>query len=167
MVHRDKERIDRIVRASLRQTGNRGIILSGWGGVKEKSSNDLLYLEATPHDWLLPRCKIVIHHGGAGTTAAGLRAGIPNIIVPFMGDQPFWGEKVHAIGAGPKPLLVKNLSVEMLIRAMAEAEDKSLRKRAQAIGRQIRNEDGTGAAVTLIEKYSNDFHREHLLSINR
>jgi UDP:flavonoid glycosyltransferase YjiC (YdhE family) len=72
MVNRDKGRIDRIVRKSLTQTGNRGIVLSGWSGVTETSSNDFLYLEAVPLDWLLPRCKMVIHHGGAGTTAAGL-----------------------------------------------------------------------------------------------
>lgn len=159
MVNRDKERTDRIVRESLKQTGNQGIILSGWSGVKESSSNDLLYLEAIPHDWLLPRCKMVIHHGGAGTTAAGLRAGIPNIIVPFLGDQSFWGERVHAIGAAPKPILVQSLSVEKLTRAIAEVENETIRKRAQAIGQEISNEDGTGEAVKWIGKYSNNFHR--------
>ena len=94
-----------------------------------------------------------MHHGGAGTTAAGLRAGIPNIVVPFTADQPFWGKRVHAIGAGPKPIPVKNLSVEKLTRAMAEAESDALRERAQAIGQEIRNEDGIGRAVKLIEKY--------------
>ena len=160
MVNRDKERIDHIVRSSLKQTDNRGIILSGWGGVKERSSNELFYLEAMPHDWLLPRCKIAIHHGGAGTTAAGLRAGIPNIVLPFMGDQPFWGERVHTIGAGPKPVLVNSLSVEKLVRAIAEAESGDVRKRAQAIGQQIRSEDGIGEAVKWIEKYSNEFYRQ-------
>lgn len=159
MVNRDKERIDRIVRESLKQTGNRGIILSGWSGVEESFSNDLLYLEAAPHGWLLPRCKMVIHHGGAGTTAAGLSAGIPNIVVPFMGDQPFWGERVNAIGAGPKPILVKDLSVEKLTGAIAEAGKKSLRKRAQAISQQLRSEDGVGESIRWIEKYSNNFHR--------
>jgi sterol 3beta-glucosyltransferase len=160
MVNRDKEKIDRIVHEALQQTANRGIILSGWGGVQQPSSEELLYLAAAPHDWLLPRCKTVIHHGGAGTTAAGLRAGIPNIVVPFLGDQPFWGERVHAIGAGPKPILVKNLSVEKLVRAIVEAGSESVRERAQAIGQQLRTEDGTGEAVKWIEKYSNRFHKE-------
>ena len=161
MVNRDQERIDRIVREALQQHGSRAIILSGWSGVKDLSSNDLLYLEAIPHDWLLPRCKMVIHHGGAGTTAAGLRAGIPNIVVPFLGDQPFWGERVHAIGAGPKPILVKDLSVENLTGAMIEAENEALRQRAKSIGQQIRREDGTGEAVKWIEKYSDNFHRRN------
>jgi sterol 3beta-glucosyltransferase len=161
MVNRDAEKIDDIVRTALMQTDNRGIILSGWSGVKRSSSKELLYLDAVPHDWLLPRCKVVIHHGGAGTTAAGLRAGIPNIVLPFMADQPFWGRRIHAVGAGPKPLRVKGLSVRELVRAIAMAEDESLLVRAQSIGRQIRNEDGTGVAVKLIVEYSNSLHRNY------
>jgi sterol 3beta-glucosyltransferase len=159
MVNREIERIDRVVRETLRQTSNRGIMLSGWGGGKKPSSEDVLYLEAIPHDWLLPRCKMVIHHGGAGTTGAGLRAGIPNIVVPFMADQPFWGKRVNTLGVGPTPILVRELSVSTLTRAILEAESNSLRKRAQAVGQQVRNEDGAGEAVKWIEKYFNDFHR--------
>ena len=162
MVNRDAERIDHIVREALRQTDNRGIILSGWSGIANRSSLDVLYLEAAPHDWLLPRCKMVVHHGGAGTTSAGLRAGIPNVVVPFTADQPFWGKRVRAIGAGPKPILVKNLSVKKLTRAMAEAGSDALHERAQAIGQEIRSEDGIGRAVKLIEKLSADFHGDHL-----
>lgn len=157
MINKDVKRIDEIVREALQQTNNRGIILSGWGGMKNKSSNDLLYLESVPHDWLLPRCKMIIHHGGAGTTSAGLRAGIPNIVVPFTGDQPFWGSRVHAVGAGPKPILVKNLSVIKLTHAIAEAEKNVIRERAQFIGQGIRGEDGVKDAVELIETYTSEF----------
>lgn len=159
MVNRDKERIDRIVREALTTTANRGIILSGWSGVKNSSSADILYLDSASHTWLLPRCKLVIHHGGAGTTAAGLRAGIPNIVIPFIADQPFWGKRVYAIGAGPKPILVKNLSVENLVCAITKGEGDGIRKRAQIVGQRIRSEDGIGEAVKWIEKYSNNFHR--------
>jgi len=159
MINRNAEKIDNLVRKALEQTGNRGVILSGWSGVRSSALNDLLYLESAPHDWLLPRCKMLIHHGGAGTTAAGLRAGIPNIIVPFMADQPFWGRRVHAVGAGPKPIRVKNLTLKKLTRAIAEAESESLRKRAQAIGQQIQSEDGMSETVKWIEKYSNAFHK--------
>ena len=161
MVNRDAEKIDDMVRTALAQTGNRGIILSGWSGVNSSSSKELLYMHAVPHDWLLPRCKLVIHHGGAGTTAAGLRAGIPNIVVPFMADQPFWGTRVHAVGAGPKPLPVKRLSVKKLVRAIVETEDKSLLLHAQSMGQQIRNEDGISVAVKLIAEYSNSFHGKY------
>lgn len=160
MVNRDAERIDEIVRESLKRTNNHGIILSGWGKVHPSSSKDLLYLESAPHDWLLPRCKIVIHHGGAGTTSAGLRAGIPNIVVPFTADQPFWGWRVHAIGAGPKPVLIKHLTVERLTKAIAEAESQAIGERAQAASRKIRSEDGVSRAVELVESHARNWHEK-------
>jgi sterol 3beta-glucosyltransferase len=117
----------------------------------------LLYLDSAPHDWLLPKCTMIIHHGGVGTTSAGLRAGIPNVVVPFTADQPFWGNRVHAMGAGPKPILVKNLSVEKLTQAIVEAESNAIRERGQLIGQKIRGEDGAKAAVELIEAYASEF----------
>lgn len=157
MVNRNAEKIDRCVREALTRTGQRGIILSGWGRVDQPSSKELLYLDAAPHDWLLPRCKLVIHHGGAGTTSAGLRAGVPNIVLPFTADQPFWGRRVHAVGAGPKPIPVKNLSVEKLMEAIVEAEEDAIRKRAQDTGQRIRSEDGVGRAVELIESHASNW----------
>ncbi len=157
MVNRDAEKIDQFVREALIQTGQRGVVLSGWGMINRPPSKDIIYLDAVPHDWLLPRCKMVIHHGGAGTTSAGLRAGIPNIVIPFTADQPFWGRRIHAIGAGPKPILVKNLSVRKLTRAILEAEDESLRKCAQAIGQKIRGETGVMRAIEVIESHMSKF----------
>ncbi len=156
MVNRDAEKVDRIVRESLAQTENRGILLSGWSRVKHQPSESILYVDAIPHDWLLPQCKMIIHHGGAGTTSAGLQAGIPSIVVPFTVDQPFWGRRVHSIGAGPSSIPVKNLTTEKLTQAIFEAE--AYRERAAEVGRKIRNEDGVGAAVRLIEKHYDDFH---------
>jgi sterol 3beta-glucosyltransferase len=159
MVNRHQQRIDRIVRQSLRETENRGIILSGWGGIRESSSTDLLYLDSVPHEWLLPRCKMVIHHGGAGTTGAGLRAGIPNIVIPFMGDQSFWGRRVQVIGAGPPPISVRKLTVANLTRVIMQAESAAMHEHAQLIGKRIRNEDGVGVAMKWIENYSDEFHK--------
>jgi UDP:flavonoid glycosyltransferase YjiC (YdhE family) len=158
MVNRDAEEIDRVVRAALTRTGHRGIILSGWGRVHRPASRDVLYMAAVPHDWLLLRCRMIIHHGGAGTTSAGLRAGIPNIVVPFTADQPFWGRRVHDLGAGPRPILVKTLSVEKLAQAMAEAEGGRIRERAQALGQEIRGEEGVHRAVELIESHARDWN---------
>ena len=158
MVNRESERIDGIVRAALAHTRQRGIILTGWGGRKPPAhAGDLLYLEAAPHDWLFPRCRSVVHHGGAGTTAAGLRAGIPNIVVPHGVDQPFWGRRVAAIGAGPAPVDLGKLSVQTLTAAFEQANDPALRRRAQETGRLIRAEDGVGAAVRLIEQHAAAF----------
>lgn len=163
MVNRDAKRIDEVIRESLKQTQRRGIILSGWGGVDQSSSKDLLYLESAPHDWLLPRCKMVIHHGGAGTTSAGLRAGIPNIVVPFTADQPFWGRRIHAIGSGPKPILVKNLTVERLTQAIVEAETQITGEGAQFARRKIRSEDGVSRAVELIESHVQTWNERVIL----
>lgn len=160
MVNRDRERIDHIVQEAIKKTSNRGIVLSGWSKIKSSSSADMLYLESVSHDWLLPRCRMVIHHGGAGTTAAGLRAGIPNIIIPFMADQRFWGRRVHAVGAGPSPIPVKDLSIDSLTGAIAAAESDRMRESAEATSQRIRNEDGVGETVKWIERYSNEFHRQ-------
>jgi sterol 3beta-glucosyltransferase len=157
MVNKDAEKINAIIRESLKQTNNRGIILSGWGSMHHESTGDLLYLESAPHDWLLPKCKILIHHGGAGTTSAALHAGIPQIVVPFMADQPFWGSRVHAIGIAPKPIRVNQLSVGKMVSAMAEAESKDFLEHAQIIGQEIRSDDGVMSAVKLIESYADAF----------
>jgi sterol 3beta-glucosyltransferase len=158
MVNKNAEKVDEIIRESLRQTNNRGIILSGWGSAKRESTSDLLYIESAPHDWLLPKCKILIHHGGAGTTSAALRAGIPQVVVPFMADQPFWGSRVHAVGVASKPIRVSRLSVEKMVSAMAEAESKIILERAQLMGQMIRSEDGVGNAVAWIESYVGQFN---------
>lgn len=162
MVNRDAEKIHRIVHEALLRTENRGIILSGWSGVRMPSSKEILYLNAVPHDWLLPRCKMIVHHGGAGTTSAGLRAGVPNIVVPFAVDQPFWGRRVHAIGAGPNPIPVRQLSIERLVSAILEAGSDAYYERARIIGQTIRSEAGVDLAVDFIESTSNDFHSQQL-----
>ena len=160
MLNQGAAKTDSIIRDAFRQTNHRGIVLSGWSDVASESSNEILYLDAVPHSWLLPRCEMVIHHGGAGTTSAGLCAGIPNIVVPHTADQPFWGSRVHAVGAGPKPIPVKKLSVENLMRAIADADNPVIRKHAQTIGHELRREDGVGNAVQCIEKYFSEFTRQ-------
>ena len=160
MVNRDAKKIHRIVHEALAKTSQRGIILSGWGSAHEPSSSELLYLESAPHDWLLPRCKMLIHHGGAGTVGAGLRAGIPQVIVPFMTDQPFWARRVYVIGAGSKPIRLKSLSVERLTGAIVEAETQAAVERAQAIRQRMRSEGGVSRAVELIESHARNWHEK-------
>jgi sterol 3beta-glucosyltransferase len=158
MLNQDAAKNDHIIREALRQTNHRGIILSGWSDVNNESSKEILYLNSVSHTWLLPRCKMVIHHGGAGTTSAGLRAGIPNLVIPHTADQPFWGSRVHEIGAGPRPIPVKKLSVMNLTRSIQEADEPVLRKRVQHIGQALSNESGVEKAVEQIEKISNAFN---------
>jgi sterol 3beta-glucosyltransferase len=155
MIHRDAERIYRAVLGAIDHTSNRAVILTGWGGLQESHLPENIFVaESVPHDWLFSRCKAVIHHGGAGTTAAGLRAGIPNIVVSFAADQPFWGKRVHAIGAGPGPIPVGKLTADRLSTALVSADGVAIRTGAQAAGRKIRAENGVEQAVNFIEEYA-------------
>ncbi|PQQ19344.1 sterol 3-beta-glucosyltransferase UGT80B1 isoform X2 [Prunus yedoensis var. nudiflora] len=126
----DPKKTTEIILEALKDTGQRGIIDRGWGdlGNFTEASDNVFLLEDCPHDWLFPQCSAVVHHGGAGTTATGLRAGCPTTIVPFFGDQFFWGERIHEKGLGPAPIPISQLSVESLsnaIRFMLEPEVKS------------------------------------------
>lgn len=134
------------------QTGQRAVILSGWDGLKAENLPDNVFvIDSVPHDWLFERVAAVVHHGGAGTTAAGLRAGVPSIIIPFFADQPFWGQRVAALGVGPQPIPRQQLTQERLAQAIQQAMgDASMRQRAAALGRNIRAEDGIGQAVKVI-----------------
>jgi UDP:flavonoid glycosyltransferase YjiC (YdhE family) len=94
----------------------------------------------------------VVHHGGAGTTAAGLRAGLPSILTPFSSDQPFWARRVEALGVGPKPIPIERLTADNLAEAMRIAvTDETIRARAAELGAKIRAEDGVSRAVEIIE----------------
>lgn len=96
----------------------------------------------------------LVHHGGAGTTAAGLCAGVPTIVMLFFGDQHFWGWRVEALGAGPKPIPYRKLSIDLLASAIHESiANKEMRSRAAMLGQQIRSEHGVTNAVEAIERY--------------
>jgi sterol 3beta-glucosyltransferase len=154
MTGRDPERITGIVLDALRRSGQRGILLTGWGGIRPSDlPNDVLKIDAAPHDWLFPHMAAVVHHGGSGTTAAGLRAGVPSILVPFGGDQYLWGRCIHRLGVGPEPIRRKRLTVERLAAAIQLAtSDESMQARAAALGEKIRAEDGVGQAVRIMEQ---------------
>jgi len=142
---------------ALIRAKQRGIILSGWGGLhKRRLSECVLTVESVPHEWLFPRTSAVVHHGGAGTTAAGLRAGVPTVIVPFLLDQPFWGKRVYDLGVGPKPIPRRKLTIERLADAMTEAvTSPGIRQRATELGRKIRAEDGIVNAIEVIHQVMN------------
>ncbi len=154
MINQDGARIQALVRRAVERLGLRAVLLQGWGGGAQPPAPSCLSLPAAPHDWLLPRCRAVIHHGGAGTTAAGLRAGIPNLILPHGGDQPFWGRCVAQAGAGPQPLSLERLSEAALVEALAQAGKPEMQAKAAALGRAIRSEDGVGKAVQIIETHA-------------
>ena len=95
----------------------------------------------------------MIHHGGAGTTATGLRHGVPQVVVPFFGDQHFWGRRVHELAVGPRPLPRRRLTADRLANALRiAASDPTIRARAAEVGTRIRGEDGIASAVGTLRR---------------
>ncbi|PIH00032.1 glycosyltransferase [Deinococcus sp. UR1] len=148
----DPQATTRAVVAALARSGQRAVLLSGWGGLSAADVPDTVFVtDSVPHDWLFPRVAAVVHHGGAGTTAAGLAAGMPNVIVPFFGDQPFWGDRVQRLGVGPAPVPRRALNEQTLAEALTRAvTDAGMRDRAAALGARIRAEDGVARAAEVI-----------------
>ena len=150
---RNAEKRTTLVLEALEKSGQRGLLVSGWGGLTASELPPTVFMaESVPHDWLFPRVAAVVHHGGAGTTAAGLRAGKPTIICPFMADQPFWGNLVYQRGAGPKPIPQSRLTANGLAEAItAAARDQPMQRCAADLGAKIRAEDGIAHAVEIID----------------
>lgn len=148
---------EEIIRA-LQLSGQRGILLTGWGAIKHVSLPEtMLAVDAIPHDWLFPRVAAVVHHGGSGTTGAGLRAGLPSLIVPFIGDQSFWGRQVWERGLGPEPIAHTQVNAQRLAQAIATMmTDQAMRQQAATVGEHIRSEDGMGNVVRLFEQALRD-----------
>ena len=155
LVDHELAEITQIVISALKETGQRGILLGGWTELGTGDLPDFVFqVDEVPHDWLFPQMGAVVHHGGAGTTAAGLRAGVPSIVIPSFGDQFFWGWRVSELGAGPAPIPRRKLTVENLSQAIHQAvTDEGIRRKASQVGQQIRAENGVETAVGLIEGF--------------
>jgi UDP:flavonoid glycosyltransferase YjiC (YdhE family) len=140
---------------AVKTTNQRAVLLGGWAALSPTELPETIFMiDSVPHDWLFPRMAAVVHHGGAGTTGAGLRAGVPSILVPFFGDQPFWGRRVYALGVGPEPIQRKSLNMKNLAEAIETAVgDEGMRRNAAGLGGQIRAEDGVEDAVEFIRLY--------------
>ncbi|PKA52784.1 Sterol 3-beta-glucosyltransferase UGT80A2 [Apostasia shenzhenica] len=151
----EPQKMTKIIVEALEMTGQRGIINKGWGGLGNLDEpKDFVYLlDNVPHDWLFLQCKAVVHHGGAGTTAAGLKAACPTTIVPFFGDQPFWGERVHARGLGPLPIPVEQFSLPKLVGAIKFMMDTEVKQRAVELAEAMESEDGVSGAVKAFLKH--------------
>jgi len=158
---RDPARTTRLLLDGIQQSGQRAILHAGWGGLgNEALPANVFAIDYAPYDWLFPRMAAIVHHGGAGTTAAALRSGAPSVVVPFFADQPFWAQRVHALGVGPKPIPQNQLTAERLAEAIHVAvSDPGLRARAADLGQCIRAEDGVARAVEVIQQYLSDGRR--------
>jgi len=158
MVTGEALRTSRMIDEALAAVGLRGLLYEGWGGLTEAGfrKGRILTVGEMPHDWLFEQVSAVIHHGGAGTTASALRAGIPQVVVAHMQDQPYWGRKMHAIGVSPPPLNSARISAEAIEKALRTIhEDKTMQERARVIGGCIRAEQGLEKTLAVIETYFN------------
>ncbi|KAF5184113.1 Sterol 3-beta-glucosyltransferase ugt80a2, partial [Thalictrum thalictroides] len=151
----DPQKMTQVIVEALELTGQRGIINKGWGGLGDLAEpKDFVYLlDNCPHDWLFLQCTAVVHHGGAGTTAAGLKAACPTTIVPFFGDQPFWGERVHARGVGPPPIPVDQFSLQKLVDAINFMLNPKVKESAVELAKAMESEDGVTGAVKAFLKH--------------
>lgn len=157
MTPHDAQALTRTVLEAVERVGARVVLLRGWGGLGDAGGGDLPawahVVDDVPHAWLFPRMAAVVHHGGAGTTGASLRSGAPTVVVPLFADQPFWGERVRALGVGPAPIMRPELTAPRLAAALGQAlNDTAMRERAARLGALLRAEDGVAAAVAVVER---------------
>jgi len=138
------------LRTALKASGNRAVFLAGNSGIKCESDDIICAVKAAPHSKLFPRVKGVIHHGGVGTMAAALRAGKPQMIIPFSADQPFWAKRLYRLGYGLKPMREKEVTSASLAGAFAEMEDFNILKRAEEIAAVIKSENALSDTVRFL-----------------
>lgn len=155
---------------ALDRTGQRGVVLTGWGGLDRRrvrtepaddrrtppggavAQDDVLVVDAVPHDWIYPRSRAVVHHGGAGAAAAAFRAGTPMVVVPFLWDQAFWADRAHRLGVGPAGIPQAELTTDRLVDAINAATTPLQRAQAERLGARLRREDGPDAAIRILEE---------------
>lgn len=143
-----------IITRALKEWGGRAVVGKGWGGIKAEDLPDTVYtIDKAPHTKLFPLMKALVHHGGAGTTYAGLYAGRPTFVVPHFFDQPYWGRRVYELGCGPAPVRLRKLTPGILASALEElATDTSFASAASELRERLVLEDGTGLAADIVEE---------------
>ncbi|KAG9233029.1 hypothetical protein BJ875DRAFT_465217 [Amylocarpus encephaloides] len=155
----DADSFTKMIFEAVEKAGVRALVSRGWGGFggDNNTPDNVFMLENTPHDWLFPKVSAVVHHGGAGTTAIGLKCGKPTMIVPFFGDQQFWGSMIGKAGAGAQPVPYKDLSSDKLAEGIKQCLTDKAKEEAETIAKDIEAEgDGAKNAVT-------SFHRSLVL----
>ncbi|MCC9310294.1 glycosyltransferase [Kitasatospora sp. RB6PN24] len=152
MMPGDPEQLSRLAAGALRRAGLRGIVQSGWVGL-DVIDDDIITVDAVPHGWLMPRTAAVVHHAGAGTTAAGLRAGVPAVPVPVMTDQPWWAARLVELGVSEQVISYRELTEIRLAEALLAATRRGgPRHRAASLARALQREDGAGSVADAIAR---------------
>ncbi|MFD7324152.1 glycosyltransferase [Streptomyces sp. NPDC059875] len=148
----EPERLSGTVVRALRAAGLRGVIQRGWGGL-HADGDDVITIDEVPHSLLFPRMAAIVHHAGAGTTAAALRAGVPAVPVPVQFDAAFWASRLAAVGVAPRPVPLRGLTSEALTAALGEVTREPIyRRRAQALAEGIRSEDGVAPVASALDR---------------
>ncbi|GAA1562016.1 glycosyltransferase [Kribbella hippodromi] len=149
----DPERTRRTIVEAVRLAGVRAVVATGWGGIGiGRSDDNLLFIKDVPHDWLFSRVSVVVHHGGSGTSGAALAAGRPQVVCPFFVDQPYFAQRIHALGAAPPPLPQRDLNPVTLARAIETAvNDSAMAVSAAEAGHLVRAEEGVDHALKIVE----------------
>lgn len=149
-----KHKLD-ILLESVKITKQRAVIALGWNSLETKETlpPNVFLLDNAPHSWLFPQMSGVVHHGGAGTTAAGLYAGKPTIIIPHSADQPAWGRRVYELGVGAEPIPSKKLTSQKLAEAINFVSDEKVIENAAKLGEKLRTENGVDNAVKIINAF--------------
>jgi len=155
IITRDANKLTGLALEALARSGQRGVLVTGWGGLTAADLPEQVFaIESVPFDWLFPRVAAAVIHGGIGTTAAAMQAGIPMVVVPFTLDQNFWGERAYRLGVAPKPIPSRKLTAGNLALAIQTVvDDAPLRRRASQLGQTLRSENGVLNAVRVLEGY--------------
>ncbi|MBU1304821.1 MAG: glycosyltransferase [Alphaproteobacteria bacterium] len=148
------DRNTKILKEAVEMWGGRAVVARGWGGINPEELPDTIFaIEKAPHDKLFKYVSAVVHHGGAGTTSAGLHLGRPTFVVPQFVDQPYWGRRVHELGCGPKPVRLRRLTSEILAGALADlSTNAEYRRNAARVAETLQAEDGFDKAIKVIER---------------
>lgn len=156
MFHHDAASFTAMIRKAVEDTGKRVVLATGWGGLDLEpgaARDKIMSIGHVPHDWLFSRVALAVHHGGAGTTHAATRAGIPSVVVPVFGDQPFWAGRLEKLGIAPPALPRETLTAADLTKAINAAYDPAMRSRAEEIGRGLQAEQGVNNAIAALRRF--------------
>lgn len=162
MANRSPEESAETVIKALKKTKSRGVLLSGWNGLKKSDlDDDIFMIDSAPHDWLFPQMSAIVHHCGAGTTSAALKSGVPSVPVPFFADQPFWAYQIYHLGLASKPIMRKDLNSNNLAYSINKViEDNHIQKRSKKMGHIVSSEKGVELSSSYIDQVFSDYrHR--------
>jgi UDP:flavonoid glycosyltransferase YjiC (YdhE family) len=143
------DELTKLIFAAVKRAGVRALVSKGWGGLGSdiEVPESIFLLGNVPHDWLFQYVSAVVHHGGAGTTAIGIAMGKPTVVVPFFGDQPFWGAMIFKAGAGPEPVPFKKMTEETLADSITIALGADVQTAVKEMSEKISNENGAEEAA--------------------